>query len=143
MEYTIREIETERQLRDVLALCYRVLGHDDTKLYGYEAWAERLKNGLQPLTYAEKDGKVISAVLGRAENKDSLVIGFVACDEAYRGQGITRKLMEYFESRAREMGYQTITLGSKADLFYEKCGYKRIFEIDGQNIYQKVLEIGG
>ena len=32
-----------------------------------------------------------------------------------------------------------ITLGSQEDAFNEKCGYKRIAEIHGQSIYQKVL----
>ncbi len=139
MQYTIKEIQTEQQLKNVLELCYRILGNDDSDLYGYAAWKERLNNGLQPLVYAEKDHKIISAVLGRAENKDSMVIGFVACEEAYRRQGITGKLMEYFENRAREKGYKYITLGSKADIFYEKCGYTLIFETNGQNVYQKVL----
>lgn len=30
-------------------------------------------------------------------------------------------------------------IGSKEDAFYEKCGYKAIFQIQGQNIYQKIL----
>ncbi|MBQ3497757.1 MAG: hypothetical protein IJA87_01375 [Clostridia bacterium] len=47
--------------------------------------------------------------------------------------------MKLFEEKARELGYKYITLGSKEDAFYEKCGYKLIFEINGQNIYQKVF----
>ncbi len=135
----VKEIETEQELKSVLELCYYILGDDDSELYGYEAWQNRLKDGLQPLVYAYDGDKIVSAVLGRSENKDSLVIGFVACDEEYRRQGITRKLMDYFEERARGLGYKYITLGSKEDAFYEKCGYKTIFQINGQNIYQKVL----
>ena len=112
-------------------------------------WAARIPSftairhgnaGLQPLVYAVKDGIILSCVLGRAENKDSLVIGFVACEEDFRGKGITKALMGYFGKRAREMGYKYITLGSKADGFYDSCGYKVIFEINGQNIYQKLLD---
>ncbi len=134
-----KEIKTEQELTAVLEMCYRILGNDNAELYGYEAWSRRLRDGNQPLLYACNNEKVVSAVLGRAENKDSLVIGFVACDEDYRRQGITKKLMELFEEKAREMQYKYITLGSKEDAFYEKCGYKTIFEINGQNIYQKVL----
>ncbi len=134
-----KEIKTEQELTAVLEMCYRILGNDNAELYGYEAWLNRLKDGLQPLIYACDGDKIISAVLGRAENKDSLVIGFVACDEKHRRQGITKKLMELFEEKARELGYKYITLGSKEDAFYEKCGYKTIFEINSQNIYQKVL----
>ena len=135
----MKEIQTESELRDVLDLCYRVLDIANTELYGYDAWQKRFTEGSQPLVYALKDGKIVSAVLGRAENKDSLVIGHVACDENYRKQGITKNLLGYFEDLAREKGFKYITLGSKEDAFYDKCGYKVIFQVHGQNIFQKVL----
>lgn len=135
----IKEIETESELKRVLELCYKVLGTKNDELYGYDAWYKRLQDGLQPLVYALKDEKIVSAVLGRAENKESLVIGFVACDKNFRKQGITKKLLGYFEDLARKQGFKYITLGSEEDVFYEKCGYKMIFQIHDQNIYQKVL----
>lgn len=136
---TMKEIKTEQELKQVLDLCYRILGENDSELYGCTAWKERLRNGLQPLVYAVEDEKIVSAVLGRAENSDSLVIGFVACDENYRRRGITKKLMFYFEDLAKKLGFKYITLGSEEDAFYEKCGYKIIFQVHGQNIYQKQL----
>lgn len=135
----IKQISTEQELKEVLALCYNILGTENEELYGYNAWHKRFLDGQQPLVYALKDNKIVSAVLGRAENKDSLVIGFVACREDYRRQGITKGLMNYFEELARQKGFKYITLGSKEDAFYEKCGYKVIFKIHDQNIYQKVL----
>lgn len=137
----VKEIQTEQELQSTLALCYRVLGEHlrEHELYRCEAWQGRLADGLQPLVCAEQDGHIVAAVLGRAENADSLVIGFVACDEAYRGQGITSNLMSYFEELARKMNFKAITLGSQADAFYERCGYHVIAEMHGQNIYQKLL----
>jgi len=135
----MKAIETESELNEVLELCYRVLGKRDDELYGYDAWYKRLQDGLQPLVYAQKDDKIVSAVLGRAENQKSLVIGFVACDVDYRRQGITKRLLKYFEDIAKEKGFQYITLGSEEDAFYESCGYNVIFQIHGQNIYQKRL----
>lgn len=135
----VKEINTEQELKEVLDLCYDILGEDNPELYGYAAWYKRFQDGLQPLVYAMKDDKIVSAVLGRAENKDSLVIGFVACHEDYRRQGITKRLIGYFEELARLKGYKYITLGSKEDTFYEKCGYNVIFQIYEQNIYQKTL----
>lgn len=134
-----KEIETEQELRDVLELCYDILGTDNSELYSYDAWYKRFIEGLSPLVYAMKDNKIVSAVLGRAENKDSLVIGFAACHEDYRKLGITKELLSYFEDLARKRGFKYITLGSKEDAFYEKCGYKVIFQIHEQNIYQKIL----
>ena len=139
LDLIMKEIETESELKRVLELCYKVLGATNDDLYGYDAWYKRLQDGLQPLVYAQQDDKIVSAVLGRAENEESLVIGFVACDENYRNQGITKKLLAYFEKLAREKEFRYITLGSEEDAFYEKCGYKAIFQIQGQNIYQKIL----
>ncbi len=92
-----------------------------------------------PLVIALDGDAIVSAVLGRAENADSLVVGFAACREDYRRRGITRRLLGYFEELAREQGFRYITLGSCEDAFYEKCGYKVIFQVHGQNIFQKVL----
>ncbi len=139
IDLVMKEIKTEPELKGVLELCYKVLGEKNDELYGYDAWYKRLQEGSQPLVYALKDGKIVSAVLGRAENKESLVIGFVACDENFRKQGITKKLLGYFEDLARNQGFKYITLGSEEDAFYEKCGYKVIFQLHDQNIFQKVL----
>ena len=135
----LKQIKVEHELQKVLELCYSILGNNNQELYGYEAWKKRLEEGVSPLVYTEIDNKVVSAVLGRAENQDSMVIGFVACHEDYRRQGITKQLMQYFEKLAKEKGYKYITLGSEEDAFYEKCGYHVIFQIHGQNIYQKWL----
>lgn len=135
----IKIVETEQELNAVLDLCYKILGENDSQLYGYDAWYERFINGIQPLVFAMKDNEIVSAVLGRAEDSENITIGFVACHENYRRQGITKRLMNYFEDLAKKQGYKYVTLGSKEDMFYEKCGYHKIFEINEQNIYQKVL----
>ena len=88
IDLVMKEIKTESELKEVLKLCYKVLGTRNDELYGYDAWYHRLQDGSQPLVYAIKDEKIVSAVLGRAENKESLVIGFVACDENFRRQKI-------------------------------------------------------
>lgn len=135
----MKEIRSEQELRDVLKLCYDILGPDLSELYSYDAWYRRFLGGQEPLVYAAVDGRIVSAVLGREENKDSLVIGFVVCHQDYRRKGITRELMQYFEGLSRKKGYKYLTLGSREDLFYEACGYRMIFQIHGQAIYQKVL----
>lgn len=139
MDCKYKEIETEQELKEVLELCYDILGENNSELYGYDAWHKRFVEGAQPLVYAMKDKEIVSAILGRAENKDSLVIGFVACRENYRRQGITKGLLGYFEDLARKKGFKYITLGSEEDAFYEKCGYRVIFQVHDQNVYQKIL----
>ena len=139
--YQISYVETEEQLKQVLDFCYDILGQDlrDVVHYRYEDWKERLENDNKLLVYAYEDGNVISAVLGRRESGESLVCGFVACEASRRRQGITKRLMDRFEAEAVRAGFRYITLGSKADEFYEKCGFQVINEMYGQRIYQKML----
>ena len=124
-ELILKEIKTEEELKAVLELCYRILGNNNEEIYGFDAWHSRLREGGHPMVYAVKDDRIVSAVLGRSESNGNVIIGMVACHEDYRRQGITRKLMDYFEERAREMG------------FYESCGYKVIFHNGNQNVFQK------
>lgn len=137
----IKRVITIEELNNVLELCYRVLG-DSTKnnpIYGFDAWVKRLQENKHPMIFADDNGKAISAVMGRAENDKSLIAGLVACDENYRNMGITKAVLTQFENEARKLNYKYITLGSEADRFYEKCGYKCITEIHNQRIYQKIL----
>ena len=134
------QITTGEMLNAALDLCYPILGNENHELYCRDAWMERLRAGNQPLVCAEANGEIISAVLGRSENSESMILGFAACREDYRHQGITSRLMGMFDSLAKAMGYRTITLGSRADGFYEKCGYHVLCEMHGQNIYQKTLD---
>ncbi len=139
--YEISYIETEEQLKPVLDFCYDILGQHlrDIENYRYDDWKDRITLDNKLLVYAHEGGHVISAVLGRRESAESLVCGFVACAPDYRRQGITRGLMDRFEKEAVKAGFRYITLGSDADPFYGKCGYKVIHEMNGQNIYQKLL----
>ncbi|MBQ3193590.1 MAG: GNAT family N-acetyltransferase [Oscillospiraceae bacterium] len=51
-------------------------------------------------------------------------------DEAYRGQGWGRKMMEDWEDTMKAMGYPYVMLSTQEDetakYFYEKLGYRRI-----------------
>lgn len=124
----------------VLEFCYQILGWRNDEVYGPDAWANRLNENYL-MIFAEVDGDIISAVMGRAENQDSIVLGFAACRSDYRKNGITSSLLAKLEKNAREYHYKYITLGSADESFgfYEKCGYHLIAEMHGQKIYQKLL----
>lgn len=141
MEIEILHVSDEARLYEVLEMCYRILGERLRKLeqYSPEAWRDRLERDGRLMLYAIDGEEIVSAVLGRRESGESLVCGFVACDERYRGQGITKRLMLALEKEARDMGFKYITLGSDADGFYESCGYKVINVMNGQSIFQKEL----
>ena len=142
MTYKTRIVEDITELNKVLKFCYEILGeHDDTdNVYGPAAWVNRLNENYL-MVFAETDGDIISAVMGRAENQDSIVLGFAACRADCRNNGITSSLLSMLEHNARKYGYKYITLGSADESFgfYEKCGYHMITEMHGQKIYQKLL----
>lgn len=142
MTYKVRIVENLTELNKVLEFCYGILGeHDDNdKVYGPAAWANRLQENYL-MVFAEANGEILSAVMGRAENQDSIVLGFAACRADCRKNGITSALLSELETNAREYGYKYITLGSAEEAFgfYEKCGYHMIAEMHGQKIYQKLL----
>lgn len=75
MFYKIRCVENEEQLKAVLELCYSTLGKHlkDVDNYRYEDWKKRLEKDNELLLFAYESEKVVSAVLGRRENDESLV----------------------------------------------------------------------
>lgn len=141
MEVNIRAVQDKAEMQEAVTLCHRILRvSGDDELYGYAAWEARLDHR-ELMVAAWQDGRVVAAVLGRAENPDSVVMGMVACAEAYRGQGITARLVAKLEQHARKGGFRFITLGAaeEAHGFYERCGYRQIATIHDQRIYQKIL----
>ena len=142
MTYKTRIVENITELNKVLKFCYEILGehNDNDNVYGPAAWANRLNENYL-MVFAETDGDIVSAVMGRAENPDSIVLGFAACRADCRNNGITSSLLSMLEHNARKYGYKYITLGSADESFgfYEKCGYHMITEMHGQKIYQKLL----
>lgn len=143
MSIDYREITDEALLLPTLELCYAILGENTrtNELYSPSAFAERLADFSTILLCACDGGHPVAAVLGRPESPDSLVMGLVACDKAYRGRGITRELVRRFDRNAKALGFKYITLGAANDAweFYEKCGYAQIGEVHGQKIFQKML----
>jgi len=100
-------IETEDQLKPVLAFCYEILGqhYRDYEQYIYEAWQNRMGVFSPILSYAHADNTVVAAVLGRPENEDSLIMGFTACHEDYRKKGITSRLVAQRAVRLNSQAY--------------------------------------
>ena len=140
MTYNIRIVNDITELNKVLKFCYQILGERNDDVYGPDAWADRLNENYL-MVFAEASGDIVSVVMGRAENQDSIVLGFAACRSDYRKNGITSSLLSTLEDNARKYGYKYITLGSAEEAFgfYEKCGYHMITEMHGQKIYQKLL----
>jgi|GEM_PF-1438681 len=110
----ISYVESAEQLNAVLALCCSILGQHISEIenYRYEDWERRISANSRLLLFAHEGDQVIAAVLGRPESEDSLVMGFAACDAAFRKRGITKRLVAQFEANARMMRFKYITLGA-------------------------------
>ena len=70
----------------------------------------------------------------------------VAIDESRQHEGIGKKLIEYAEKTAKEIGYSVMVMHAMLSVvgFYEKIGFKQegdLFEEKGINFVRMVKEL--
>ena len=70
----------------------------------------------------------------------------VAVDVVHQGEGIGRKLIEYAESVAKEIGYERLVMHAMLSVvgFYEKLGFKQdgdLFEEKGVRFIRMVKKL--
>lgn len=90
---------------------------------------------VEPLACIAEDasGKLLGGLLGRTWGACAEVQQLWV-NEAARGQGVARSLMQQFEAAAIRRGVKTFYLETwsfQARGFYEKCGYAVALEISG------------
>ncbi len=97
----------------------------------------------------EEDGKIVAGLDACVTAFKILYVSTVFVDEAHRGKGYGRLLMEEMEKRAREMGVNIIRLDTfswQGKDFYEALGYEVVgsYEnaIDGYAEYFFIKRIG-
>lgn len=81
------------------------------------------------LVALDYDDKFVGGVHGSI-TEDSMYIGYLVVDEAYKGNGIGKNLMYKIEEKAKELNVYSINLGTvefQAEKFYKKLGYKIVF----------------
>ncbi len=114
-----------------------------------EAMLKRLRAiGRRPdhgVFVAEAEGNVVGWVhvyaVAALESPAHAEIGGLVVDEAHRGRGIGRALMERAEAWARDMGLGAVRLRSnviraEAHAFYERIGYA---QVKTQKVFAKAL----
>ena len=79
------------------------------------------------------DGQLAGAAVVRWEQDDTSEIVYVALDNALRGRGYGKQIMQALQEELRQRGGRTLLVGTaNAALtniaFYQKCGF-RMFEI--------------
>ncbi len=103
---------------------YSKLVDEQVKTYNEKLKIDDSKTKIQYVAFDQK--KVVGGVYGYLI-KDYLHTSILWVDEAYRGNNIATKLMNYIEDEAQNKGYNQFYLETctfQAKDFYEKRGYK-------------------
>lgn len=97
--------------------------------------------------HIKEDGKIVAGIVG-GSCFDTLEIDFLFVEEAYRGKGYGRQLLQYAEEKGKADGLKRVFLNTysfQAPEFYKSQGYWETFRIDhaygtcSQFFYQKEL----
>jgi putative acetyltransferase len=156
--FVVHAAATERDMAEVRRL---VLAHAAARATtpGVEymrADAERMPGPYVPprggLWLAEHEGVGIGCVALRPLEASVAEVKRMFVDEAWRGRGVGRALMEMVVRAARERGYVTLRLGTLEDMkaaqaLYESLGFRPIAryrpdELVDTLFYELVLEAG-
>lgn len=103
---------------------YSRIVDERVKAYNKELKIDEEKIEIEYVAFDQE--KVVGGVYGYLI-QDYLYVSILWVDEAYRGNDIATKLMDYIENEAKENGYKHFYLGTctfQAKGFYEKRGYK-------------------
>ncbi len=81
--------------------------------------------------YALQDGGNVIGVLRYSLFWQTIpFLDLLYIDEAYRGKGYGRQMMDHWEAQMADLGHKYVMLSTQADetakYFYEKLGYRRI-----------------
>ncbi len=74
----------------------------------------------------EADGEVIGVGALSILWSDLAEVRTLAVKESFSGQGVGKKLVEYFLNEAKELGIKKVFTLTYQDVFFEKCGFKVI-----------------
>ena len=98
--------------------------------------------------HIEDAGSIIAGIVAESVS-DTIEIHYLYVEEAHRNKGLGRLLLSTLEENGRKSGMKRILLNTysfQAPEFYNKCGYKELFEINpcfgphSQFYYVKTLD---
>ena len=122
--FTVKAVQTPEQLEQVYAFAAPILSLP-TGRHTLQYYAEQFAKTPQLLVFAEREGRTCGCILASVE-EDHILVGPVAVAEDSRRMGIGSAMMKVVETRAREMGQNTLILGAReeAEPFYLSCGFQ-------------------
>ena len=144
----IRFIDVEfgsSRYQELLDLRYKIL-LQPLGLKFLDAYREEEANFLHIGCVDNVSDELIGGLIMVPISSDEIRIMQVAIDVVRQGEGIGRKLIEYAESVAKEIGYEKMVMHAMLSVvgFYEKLGFKQegdIFEEKGVRLVRMVKEL--
>lgn len=135
--FTIRAASSEHDVAEVrrLVLTHAAARATTPGVEYMRADAERMPGPYVPprggLWLAVQDDVGVGCVALRPLDENSAEVKRMFVDEAWRGRGVGRALMETVVAAARERGYATLRLGTLDDMkaaqrLYESLGFRAI-----------------
>jgi putative acetyltransferase len=135
--FAVRAASSEQDIAEVrrLVLTHAAARATTPGVEYMRADAERMPGPYVPprggLWLAVHDGVGVGCVALRPLDEDSAEVKRMFVDEAWRGRGVGRALMEMVVAAARERGYATLRLGTLDDMkvaqqLYESLGFRPI-----------------
>lgn len=122
--YRVKEAHTKGELDGILALRYEVLRKPWNQ--PYESSTDGMEKKCVNAFIADSTGTVIAC--GRLQENENKIgqIRFMAVDEAYRGKGLGKLIVEFLEHKAIEMGLRKIELHARENAldFYKSRNYE-------------------
>lgn len=144
----IRFIDVEfgsSRYQELLDLRYKIL-LQPLGLKFLDAYREEEANFLHIGCVDNVSDELIGGLIMVPINNDEIRIMQVAVDMVRQGEGIGRKLIEYAESVAKEIGYEKMVMHAMLSVvgFYEKLGFKQeggVFEEKGVRLVRMVKKL--
>ena len=144
----IRFIDVEfgsSRYQELLDLRYKIL-LQPLGLKFLDAYREEEANFLHIGCVDNVSDKLIGGLIMVPVSDDEIRIMQVAVDVVRQGEGIGRKLIEYAESVAKEIGYERMVMHAMLSVvgFYEKLGFKQegdLFEEKGVRLIRMIKDL--
>jgi GNAT superfamily N-acetyltransferase len=135
--FTVRPVSSEHDIGEVrrLVLTHAAARATTPGVEYMRADAERMPGPYVPprggLWLAAHGGTGVGCVALRPLDENAAEVKRMYVDEAWRGRGVGRALMETLVDGARERGYRTLRLGTLEDMkvaqrLYESLGFRPI-----------------
>ena len=125
----IDNVKNIEELNAVLKVVEKIfsnsgIDNDGEEKYSRKFWIEKFSERPELLLFAKINDKICGSVFAWEDN-GSITIAHCGVLEEYHKQGIGKALILETEKRVKNLGYDSIVLGSVEDAeeFYEKLGY--------------------